>query len=310
MSCLTHDKRFRSAFHSIINEFRNEKSMPASAIRTMPNQCCTCSDDNKETIEPVIMKEENQIIKLKDLIERINREQKTNSKLILSLNRFKNLIDENRNHASVSSEPVAVRKQIHSSSSDDNSSSSDSDITPMEISKPPVRYTKNQIKNTQKSRKPIKNGTFLFLPYAQDKSAGRRESNSLLDVAKSLQLNRFIGRRGHIALLEKQFAVSINMVTEKTSAQVTEALEKAKKGLDKLIIHNKNETMKISEKRDGEWVLIRSRKPENKTKTADIEHLLDDLANRWESSLKITKRKNNDEDDDSDDSDDRAWKRK
>jgi len=64
MSCLAHDKRFRASFHNIINELRNENRIPVAILRSMPNKCCTCNDENKETIKPVIMKEDNQFIKL------------------------------------------------------------------------------------------------------------------------------------------------------------------------------------------------------------------------------------------------------
>jgi hypothetical protein len=291
MSCLAHDKRFCSSFHHIINELRNENRMPVSILRTMPNRCCTCHDENKDIMESVMMKEENQCTKLKNLIERVNREKQTNPKLILSLNRFENLIEQNRGPAPV----LSVQKRApSSSSSEDSSSSSDSEDTiPMEISKPSVRDRK-------KPPKPIKNGTFLFLPYETKSKTTRKDSNSLLDVAKTLQRNRFIGRLGHIGLLEKQYDVRINMITPKTSQQVTEALENAKKGLDKLTIHNKNQTMKMSEKKDGEWILIRSKKPQKQTNsTTNIEKALEDLTSKWESCLTITKRENDESHDSS-----------
>jgi hypothetical protein len=345
MSCLAHDKRFRSLFHNIINELRNENRTPASIIRTMPSKCCTCNDESKETIEPVVMKEENQLIKLKNLIERVNREKQSNSKLILSLNRFEHLIEENRSSAPVPSEIVSVHNRekvsalsddstssadyeeqaVVSSSSDDSCSSSDSeddlprkhqtkpikvvfksssctssspDVTPMEVSKPSVRSGKKQ--------KPIKNGTFLFLPYTFEGKAARNKTDSLLEVAKKLQRSRFIGRNGHAGMLEKQYDVRINMITPKTSKQVTEALEKAKQGLENLTIRNRKESMILSEKQEGEWVLVRSKKPLNQTNTADIDQLLDDLTNRWETCLQIKKRKC----DEADNSDDSNHKRK
>jgi hypothetical protein len=336
MSCLAHDKRFRSSFHGVINELRNEKCMSVSILRAMPNRCCTCHDENKEIVEPVIMKEQHQFMKLNNLIERVNREKQINPKLILSLNRFENLIEENRGSVSVLSESLSVKKQKQSSlsfddsssssdseqeslsvkkqkqssSSDDDSSSSSSssdaeDIIPMEISKTPIRYGKKRYQKTKKQNqkikkisKPIKNGTFLFLPYTREGKTERKTSNSsLLDVAKQLQRNRFIGRNGRIAVLEKQYDVRINMITQKTSAQVTEALENAKKGLDKLKIHDNKKSMEISEKQEGEWVLIRSKKPQNQTNTDDIEQLVDELTSQWESCLNIRKRKNDESDD-------------
>jgi hypothetical protein len=302
--------------------------MPVEIIRTMPNKCCTCNDENKETIEPVIMKEENQFIKLKDLIERVNREKQTNPKLILSLNRFENLINEHRGPPPLLSESLSIPKQkknhsssdsdsedeskiknsiktrmiVDSSSSDGSSSSSDDeDITPMEITKSVVRRGRQQNQKVQKPSKPIKNGTFLFLPYYTKTSMKGKKPDPLVDVAKTLLLNRFIGRNGHIASLEKQYGVRINMITPKTSKQVMNALEDAKKGLQKLTIRNQNGSSTVPESQEGEWVLVRSKKPQKQTNTTDFEQALDDLTNRWESCLHIKKR-NGDEADNSDDS--------
>ena len=357
MSCLTHDKRFCSSFHNIINELRNENRTLVSILRSMPSKCCTCNDETKETIESVIMKEENQLIKLQNLIERVNREKPSNSKLVLSLNRFENLIEKNRapapvlsveNHEKITKGHVPNKRGIKpkhivfgSSSSDSNtssdsdndvpkkcqtkvvlrqsssdSSSSDSDndspkkrqtklvlrrsssqsnssldlddVIPMETSKPIVKRGKQQ---NQKKSKPIKNGTFLFLPYTSKGKTASNKTDSLLEVAKALQRNRFIGRNGHIALLQKQYDVHINMITRKTSKQITEALENAKQGFENLKICNQNESIAMADKQEGEWVLIRSKKPQKETKTDNFEQLLDDLTNRWETCLTIKKRK-------------------
>jgi hypothetical protein len=94
------------------------------------------------------------------------------------------------------------------------------------------------------------------------------------------------------------------MITKKTNQQVTEALENAKKGLDKLTIHNKKQTMKMSEKQDGEWILVRSKKPEKQKKSTNIDKALEDLTSRWESCLTISKRERDERDDSS------HWSRK
>jgi hypothetical protein len=218
-----------------------------------------------------------------------------NSKLISSFNRFAITIDENRGPAPVLAESLSVQKQEESCSSDDE------DITPMEISKPSVRYRKKQNQKIQKPSKPIKNGTFLFLPYPHEAKTGRKNSNSLFDVAKTLQRSRFINPKGHIGVLEKQYGVRINMITPKTSQQITEALENAKKGLDQLTIHNSKKSLTMSEQQEGEWVLIRAKKPAHQTDATDIEQLLDELTNRWETCMNIRKR-GNDEADNSDES--------
>ena len=296
MSCLAHDKRFRSSFHNIINELRNEKRMPVDILRTLPNKCCTCNDENKETTESVIMKEENQLMKLNDLIERVNREKQMNSKLYSSLNRFENLIEKYRGPASQSIElkSVPTPKNLRRPRLFKDSSSSDSeDSTSMEISETPAGRKKQQ---NQKISKSIKNGTFLFLPYANEDKMKRKHSDPLLDVAKKLQRDRFIARDGHISQLEKQYNVRINMITNKTSENVTEALERAKKGLENLTIRNKNKAVVLAEKQEGEWVLVRSKKPPNQTNIDDFEQALDDLTNRWESCLTIKKRKGDEAD--------------
>ncbi|CAF4779347.1 unnamed protein product, partial [Rotaria sp. Silwood2] len=83
----------------------------------------------------------------------------------------------------------------------------------------------------------------------------------------------------------------------KTSKQITDALENAKKGLENLKIRNQEETIRKSENLEGEWVLIRSKKLQSQTKPADMEQALDDLINRWENCLKIKKRSYDKQDD-------------
>jgi hypothetical protein len=324
MSCLVHDKRFRSSFHTVINELRNEKRTPVAVLKTLPHKCCTCNDENNQTVVSVVVKEEDQLVKLKNLIERVNREKQNDPKLILSLNRFKNLINENRGSAPVLPKAASVPSQIKSrsndstsssdsedtpankcqikpkrtvfssSSSEESSSSSDSDdIIPMETSQPKTNNKKKQNQREKKPLKSIKNGTFLFLPYVFEKKTESKKADCLIEVAKELQRKRFLGRNGHIAMLEKQYGVRINMVTPKTSEQVTEALENAKKGLENLTIRNQKQSTGMSKKQDGEWVLVRSKKSEHQTNVVDFDQILDDLTNRWETCLNIKKRKKN-----------------
>jgi hypothetical protein len=278
----------------------------------MPKGCCTCQDDNKEIPEPVIMKDDNQSPKFKELIERVNREKQTNPNLILSLNRFEKLIEQNRTTAPALPVPKRAASTGSSSSSNGSSSSSDSeDITPMDISKPSFRTVNRKGIKVSKPAKPIKTGTFVFLPYKSEGRKTRNSSDPLLNVAKEMQRNRFINRSGHINLIEEQYDVRINMITSKTSQIVIDALENAKKGLDKLTIHNKKQTMEMSEKQDGEWVLLRSKKPEKKTKSTNIEQALEDLTSRWESCLTITKRGRDEQVDSGDESDHSSdWSRK
>ncbi|CAF4727548.1 unnamed protein product, partial [Rotaria magnacalcarata] len=76
------------------------------------------------------MKEQNELPKLKQLIERINRENQTNPKLVLSLNLLISLIEKNRSPTLVSS------KQNSSSSSNSDSSTRSEDNSPMDVSRP------------------------------------------------------------------------------------------------------------------------------------------------------------------------------
>ncbi|CAF4538616.1 unnamed protein product [Rotaria sp. Silwood2] len=187
-----HHKRFRSSFHSVINELRNEKHMAISFLRTIPRQCCTCHDENEETIEPiVVIKEENELIKLKNLTERVNQEKQTDSKLILSLNILKNLIEKNRCSTPLSSESHSIKKQKQRNLSFNRSSSSSSskDSSPSSSSTNSSSPSDSDHKTPRKS---IKNGTFLFLPYNFDHKAKTGRSDNLLEVAKELQRKQFI----------------------------------------------------------------------------------------------------------------------
>ena len=324
MSCLVHDKRFRSSFHSIINELRNEKRMPLSIIQTMPRKCCSCNDETKDIIESLVIKEENQFIHLKHLIERINREKQANPKLILSLYRLQNLIEKYQFSDPVLLKSSSIEKQKHLSSSsghascfmtskDESSKNNETekdhkstagedscsldveDSTPMDIYTPIAKCEKQKRRRKRKSSTLIKDGTFLFLPYTVENGI-EKNSDSLVELAKTLQLHRFITRNGHFPLLEKEYDVHINMMTSKTSKQVTKALENAKIGFENLTIHNRKESMAMSEKLAGEWVLVRSKKVRHETTTINMEQLFDDLINRWENCLKIKKRKQDEED--------------
>ncbi|CAF4585746.1 unnamed protein product [Rotaria magnacalcarata] len=298
MSCLVHDKRFRSSFHSVINELRNEARTPVSILQTMPRQCCKCNDENQQTVEPAVMKEQNELPKLKQLIERINRENQTNPKLVLSLNLLISFIEKNRSPTLVSS------KQNSSSSSNSDSSTGSEDNSPMDVSRPiftrggkPGRKTLKPNRNTPKSFEKIKSGTFVFLPYVGQVKKKEKHKSCYEILANHLQLQRFMSRNGHIPQLEKQYGVRINIITKKTSKNVTEALDNAMKGFENLKIHNHLETIQNAEQKLGEWVLIRSKKPQKETKLADVQQALEDLMNLWESCLKVEKRERDDDSD-------------
>ncbi|CAM4777223.1 unnamed protein product [Rotaria magnacalcarata] len=285
MSCLVHDKGFRSSFHGVINELRNEARTPVSILQTMPRQCCKCNDENQQTVEPAVMKEQNELPKLKQLIERINRENQTNPKLVLSLNLLISFIEKNRSPTLVSS------KQNSSSSSNSDSSTRSEDNSPMDVSRPiftrggkPGRKTLKPSRKTPKSLEKIKSGTFVFLPYVGQVKKKEKHKGCYEILANHLQLQRFMSHNGHIPQLEKH-------------KNVTEALDNAMKGFENLKIHNHLETIQNAEQKLGEWVLIRSKKPQKETKSADVQQALEDLMNRWESCLKVEKRERDDDSD-------------
>ncbi|CAM2725685.1 unnamed protein product [Rotaria socialis] len=298
MSCLVHHKCFRSSFHSVINELRNEARTPVSILQTMPRQCCKCNDENQQTVELAVMKGQNELPKLKQLIERINREKQTNPKFVLSLNLLISFIEKNRSPTLVSS------KQSSSSSSNNDSSAGSKDNSPMNVSRPistrggkPGRQTCKPSRKTPESLEKIKSGTFVFLPYVgQVKKQEKRKSYYEI-LANHLQLQRFISRNGHIPELENQYGVRINIITKKTRRNVTQALDNAMKGFENLKIHNHLETIENAQQKLGEWVLIRSKKPQKETKSPSVQQALEDLMNRWESCLKVEKRERDDDSD-------------
>ncbi|CAF2848858.1 unnamed protein product [Rotaria sp. Silwood2] len=281
MACLAHNPHYRSFFHAVVNELRNEKCMPVSILRNIPRQCCTCNNLDNETLINVLIDDKDKLINLKKLIDQIDRDKKTNPKLVLSLNRLENIIKKYRildsNLLSTSTVDNHVSK-LH-----DDSSESEDDHR-MDIGRRRIISRKRT-----KSPKPLKNGEFLFLPYKFDNKPKLRLA---LDSAKKKQRGRFIGRNGYISSLEKDHHVCINMITSKTTEQIKKTLENAKAGVGNVKIHNQKD---LSEQQDGEWILVRQKKDEKQANTIDFETLLDELTNRWESFLTIQKRKREDE---------------
>ncbi|UJR37243.1 hypothetical protein I4U23_029952 [Adineta vaga] len=285
----------------------------------MPYKCCTCKEQVDEVIKPIILDELCNSIKLNDLIKKINREKELDAKLLLSMNRFQKLVVENLPKVVVDkslesqdsvveeSENKPKRIVLDSSSNSDSSSSESEDITPMDTSKFVVVYSRgkslshSERRGKTKVKKPpksIKSGTFMFLPYIFKDKKAKRNQDPLIEVAKSLQRSRFINKNGHFHVLEDQYNARINMITKKTSKQIIGALESAKQGLENLKIYNKKETLEISAKEDGEWILVRSKKQPSQTNTNNIDDLLEEITNRWMSTLTIEKRKCNDDDED------------
>jgi hypothetical protein len=210
--------------------------------------------------------------KLQNLINRINQDKKTNPKLVLSLNRLENFIKENRSSVlQTSTSDIDMRETRHSFSEFEDETRMD---------------TRKRIPIKQKKPiKPLKNGTFLFLPY---KFEDKPKSYILMKSAKKLQCGRFIGRNKYIASLEQQHNVCINMITLTTTEQIKQTLSNARAEIGNVKIHNQKDLTEIE---DGEWILVRQKKGENQENTTDFEALLDELKNRWDSFLKLQKRK-------------------
>lgn len=240
----------------------------------------------------VMIKDDHQIAKLKDLIERIEREKDLNPKLILSFNRFVRLIEQNRGAVVVVKPQVSAEKPKRM-----NSVSDLDDDDRMDTSRSGIRPAKKSIK-TKKS-KPVTNGTFVFLPYKSDGKNSEENADSYLILARNLQRNGFVGRRGAGVVLANKYGVKISMINTKTSDSVTQALENAKKGFDQLTIHDKKQTLPLSETQAGEWVLIQPKKSSKRSKNLKMDKVVDDLIDRWGKSFRISKRPVDDDDEDS-----------
>lgn len=299
MSCLTHNKRFRALLHNVINELRSENRTPVHILHTMPRRCCTC---HEEVVETPTLNEYNAFTKLDQLIEKVIREKEPNARLILSLNRLGSLIKEHRvppppltaspdqSEDSISfptgPDGATIKKiSYDSSTSNSSSSSDDEDHGPMIVQRP----VKGKPRATRAS-KPLKSGTFVFLPYAANDAKAKGRQDTLLEVAKLTQRRRFLSARGHIPQLEKEYHVRINMITPKTSRQVTDALKNAQQALGNLTIYGKSEAEKATSKSDGEWVLVRQKNVPGPAATDDVDRAIRELTDRWTSCLSIRKR--------------------
>jgi len=272
MACLVHDPHYRSLFHAVVNELRNENRVPVPILRNMPNKCCTCKDIDKLMLMSVLMYDTYTLKNLQKLINQIDRDKKTNPLLVLSLNRLENFIKENRGPApKIPESDIDMRESRHSDFESEDGTRMDTG--------------KRKSKREKKPPKPLKSGTFLFLPY---KFEEQPKSGLPLETAKKLQRGRFLGRNKYIASIEEQHNVCINMITAKTSEQIKHTLNNAKAGIGNVKIHNQED---LTDKEDGEWILVREKKKEDQINTTDFEVLLNELKNRWDSFLKVRKRK-------------------
>ena len=263
MACLVHDARYRSAFHALVNELRLEESVSVSALRSMPHRCCTCH--STDTLTPVVLENREQLTKLKALTDRIDQDTANKSRLTLSLNRLENFLKENR------STKVAM----------DTEAPLDSPLT-------------SRRPQAKKLAKPIKDGTFLFLPYRFEE---KPKSESLHRDATKIQRGRFIGRVGYIAKLEAKYSVCINMITPTTKAPMNAALQAARSNEGSNGIHAPSDAADPA-KEEGEWLLIRPKRLPKQEKNTDFSAVLDDLSDRWKACLKVRKRKHDDAIDD------------
>ncbi|CAF3766548.1 unnamed protein product [Rotaria sordida] len=279
MACLAHNSYYRYLFHAVVNELRNENRIPTCKLRNISRQCCTCNNFDNQTLTTVVIDDKNKLISLENLIDQIDRDERSDPKLILSLNRLKNFIKEYRILDTNILSTLTVDNEIT------HETKSESEGSKMDIGSPLCT-------DKTKLTKPLKSGKFLFLPY---KFENKSNTDASLEVAKKLQRGRFIGHNGYIASLEKQHNVCINMITPKTTTQVKRTLESAKLGIGNVPIHNRTD---LSEIGNGEWILVRQKKKNrDKSNTVDFETLLDDLTDRWSIFLTIRKRKFDEESD-------------
>lgn len=292
MPCLAHNKRFSSCLHAIANELRKEERVPISIIRSLPRQCCTCQDNESDTIDLVPMNENDddyQWMKVQNVRERINKIEPKDNHLIRSFNRLEKIIREYRAEIPmVTAEPnlIETNRKFRNRQRKNERSSSTSSLSDMESEK-----SESKKKEAKKNGHPkkIKQGTFVFLPFTR-KTTNKRNSgkgDSLLAVALSQQLKRFLGQKAHFGLLEKQFKMKIHVITPQTSPHINQALEDAKLGMTKLTIHNNKDALSASETEPGVWVLIR---PKSAKVVEDMNNVLEEITKRWSSCLTIEKR--------------------
>lgn len=273
MTCLVHNARYRSLFHSVVNELRRENRTSALILRNMPRQCCTCQDVEKLTSTSVDIPDKETLKNLKNLTDQIDRDKQKDSKLVLALNRLENFIKENRG-PEPTPVPTVVENRRSPMSSDDDDDDDDSSYE-MEVDEETVSKPK-------KPAKPLKTGIFLYLPYQFEQPF---ESPVSLQVAQTLQRGRFLGRHKYIQTVEEERDIQINLITPNTSEQIKRTLENAKADIGNVKIHNKEE---VSSEQDGEWILVRQKKD---AEPVDLTVVLEELKNRWNGFFKIQKRK-------------------
>lgn len=303
MPCLGHDRRFKSVLQAVSNELRKQEQLSTSTLRTIARQCCSCHNNESDTVDLVAMNtndDNHQWMKIQNLYERIKKIEPTDNQLIRSFNQLEKLIRENRIEVPmVFPDSTPIENNMQQQHKDRRRSSSASSMSDSESKKPKKPEKKPKKK---KHSKKIKQGTFIFLPFTVKTTNQRKNTkeDALVQVAKSQQLKRFLGRTAHFGDLAKMFNVQINMIAENTSAQITEALENAKNGMENLKIYQEKYAMNPSKTESGVWVLVR---PKKKVETVDVNKVLEEINTRWDNCLTIRKRGIRDDSSDDDDYD-------
>lgn len=253
----------------------------------MPRKCCTCTDIDKLTLASLCIDDKDNLKKLQNLVDQVNRDKTSNPNIVLSLYQLGNFIKENCTSAP---QPSSTVSNTNRSPSPIMAHASD------RLGKNRKQKLRNPKKETVKS---LKGGTLLFLPY---KFEEKPKYGVAMEAAKQLQRGRFLGRNKYIVSVEKEHHVRINMITPGTSAQIKQALTNAKEGKGNIKIANEDDYKTEGDEENGEWIFIRSKTNRTEVDVTAFVAVITELKKRWNDFLKIQKRKiaesDNDDDDD------------
>ena len=254
MTCLAHDKHYRSLFHGVINELRKKQLIAVALLRAMPKMCCTCNDDeNDQIIEPIInLRDQLELERFENFVQRV---QTKNVKLTRSLNRLISIINDNTS-VELSTSPSMETSESNSSFETDS------------------QKEKRQLR--------LRKASFFFMSYRSLKTQSSENGDILIEIAKDLVRTRFLESTKAMQNSWKSTG-QIMLLDSDSDPRLKDALEKTIKGLRNITIHNREEAIRLSQETHGEWVLFRPN-PEAK-KNYDVDAIADDLTQRWKRAL-------------------------
>ena len=121
---------------------------------------------------------------------------------------------------------------------------------------------------------PITSGDLIFLPF-------RFEKPQILSTkTKKHQMGKFLVKSDQIKSLRRQYSVTINLLTEKSSQPVRRTIQMARAGQGEF----RMETVSIDE--PGVWVLLRHEEKFSTTLEEDLSAVKGKLKEWWFDSLK------------------------